>query len=100
MKKLRRFCNNARSNDNINDNLIDFILEYIRVSFEDVLPLLSHRNYMYRYCGWVADNCFTESENATLSKDEFGPKPNHRLHISGDAILQVSDSLLMSICAY
>ena len=90
MEKLRRFIRNARCDPDINSVLINFVDDWITKSFEHLLPSLCHRHYMYRYFGWVADNCFTESENAVLVGDEMGPKPSHRMHVAGDAILQVS----------
>ena len=50
------------------------------------------RNYhKYHFYGWVADNCFTESENSTIERDPLGPKSSYKLHVSADAIIQHTD---------
>ena len=98
LEKLRKVISFERSNDVISSGLLDFTAKFIRTTFEDLLPSIAHHNFMYKYCGWVSDNCFTESENSTLARDTFGPKPTNKLHVSGDKILKVRQTRNIPSC--
>ena len=86
MKKLKAFVRNQKDNAHISNNLIQATLDFIITKFEDRLPRLSHRHYLHAVAGGFADNCFSESSNASLSRDPLGPNPSHHLHNSMDAI--------------
>ena len=77
--------------------VLDFTSEFLTTSFEHRLPRLSHRHFMFKFMGWVSDNCFTESENSAIARDTFGPKPSHKLHISADTTLQHTDERFRKI---
>ena len=91
LHKLRSFISKSRSHPDIKDCVTDFTSNFLLSKFEDQLPRLCLRYTLHSHCGWVHDNCFTESENAAIAKDPLGPKPNMRLHVSGDTILQHTD---------
>ena len=88
MAKLFRFCQRSgeSSSSSISRSLLDFTEKYIRKSFNPKKGLLSQASYIDSYSGWVADNCFTESENSALERDRCGPTPNNGIDIAIDCI--------------
>ena len=73
---------------NIKESLVVNTFEYVEDKFEDQLVRMGNWKYMTKWSGWVGENCFTESSNASLSKCPFGPKPKMHLHQSTDCIMQ------------
>ena len=91
LAKMREIIAFERSQGRVSKPLLDYTLDFLTTKFQDRLPLLCQRHFKFTYCGHVADNCFTESENSSLARDPLGPKPSYRLHVSADAILQHTD---------
>jgi len=73
--------------EGVNKSLITATRQFIRESFKPYLPLLCQRHFNDIYCGNTNENCFTESDNASMKKDSMGPKSNSRLHCSTSAIV-------------
>lgn len=88
LAKLRKVIAFEQSNGKVTPALVDFTSNFLTTKFQDRLPNLCLRVFKYAYYGWVADNCFTESENSTIERDAFGPKSSYRLHVSADATIQ------------
>lgn len=86
--KLKMVLNFEKNRGNISKGLLGWTWEFLTTKFEHRLPYISLRNYLYRFVGFVADNCFTESENSAIARDPFGPKPLYRLHVSCDTLIQ------------
>lgn len=97
LSKLKNVINKERGNDAIANVILDETLTFITVSFEDQLYRMSHYHYKKSWWGWVSENCFTESSNSSLSRDPFGPKPNHKLHVAGSCILDHTESTHVKI---
>ena len=75
VQKLKDMLHFEKNQGKISKDLIGWTWEYLTTKFEHRLPLLCNRHFMYVLCGYVADNCFTESENSSISRDTLGPKP-------------------------
>lgn len=73
--------------EGVNRSLVTATRKFIRESFKPYLPLLCQRHFNDIYCGNVNENCFTESDNASMKKDSMGPEANSQLHISTSAIV-------------
>ena len=86
MAKLKTFVRSQRADPRVSNNLINATLNFIITKFEDRLPKLSHRHFLRAVSGNVADNCFSESSNSSLTRDPLGPNPCHHLHNSMGAI--------------
>ena len=91
LEKLKNVIRFERTQERVTKTLLDWTWTFLTTKFEHRLNMLCFRHYKYRFCGHVADNCFTESENSALARDPLGPKPLYRLHISCDTILQHTD---------
>ena len=91
LQKLYFIIQFERTQKRVHMKLLDFTTEFLRTGFVDRLPMMCHRHFKFNYCGWVDENCFTESENSALARDPLGPKPRYRLHVSADAIIQHTD---------
>ena len=91
LAKLREVINMEKENNNISKGLLDFTTDYIITGFEDQLYRLCHCNYMDVLWGRIDDNCFSESSNSTLARDALGPKPNQKLHVAADCIIDHSE---------
>ena len=89
MAKLIRFCQQSglcRDGSAVSPSVLDFTEQFIRKSFNPKKGLLSQASYMDSFSGWVADNCFTESENSVLQRDRCGPTPNNGVDVAIDRI--------------
>lgn len=100
MAKLIRFCEKSglgRDGSAISQSVLGFTEEFIRKSFNPKKGLISQASYMNSYSGWVADNCFTESENSVLQRDRCGPTPNNGVDVAIDRITSHTDNRYKSI---
>ena len=78
LAKLMSRLEAVRKFDYISDNLVDEIVKFIDKSFVPKLDKLSNRNFKGVMQSDLSHNCHTESGNAALSSDVFGPKPKAR----------------------
>lgn len=88
LAKLDIYIDEVEKEGKVSPGLITATKTFLDESFTPVLRLLCFREYMYIYCGDVNENCFTESDNASLKKDPMGPAANSKLYNSADAIIQ------------
>ena len=88
LTKLQMFVADGLKESSISDSLAQFCDSYIATKFKPQLPYLSKYRYMHLWMHWVADNCFTESANASIQGNPLGPKPQDELHTCGDKTLQ------------
>ena len=79
--------NDIEKLNRVSSTLISFTRNYITASFLPMLPKLSFHHYMHKGMGMIDHNCFRESENSVLSRDPAGPKPNNKLHVACDEII-------------
>ena len=87
IKKLKACVEEQSNSGKVNMNLIIFTKTYVHGSFFPSLHRLCFRNFIHLQMGFIDNNCFVESENPALSRDANGPRSNHRLHVSCDAML-------------
>lgn len=97
LQKLIQFCSSFGSSMPVSPSVIEFTERFIRKSFIPKRGLISQHSYMHSFSGWVADNCFTESENSTLARDACGPAPNNGVDISIDRIISHTNRRYRSI---
>lgn len=97
LNKLFAMIEAERENSDIKNELLDFTAAYVTQKFKPQLGRLCNRHYKYNFFGWVADTCFVESENSATARDPLGPKPNHRLHVAGDAMVEHTDARFRKI---
>lgn len=88
LAKLDLYIDEVEKEGKVTPGLITATKTFLDESFTPVLRLLCFREYMYIYCGDVNENCFTESDNASLKGDSMGPAANSKLYNSADAIIQ------------
>jgi len=91
MKKLKAIIRFEQSQSNVSPGLLEFVSEFVSTKFEHKLPFICHCHFMGRYYGNVADNCFTESANSLVARDEMGPKPKYNLANSLGSLLNHTD---------
>lgn len=87
IQKLNNYVCESEKNNKINSQLILFTRNCILGSFMPSMDRLCFRHFKYSSMGCIDNNCFVESENSALSRDNAGPKSNHRLHVATDAII-------------
>jgi hypothetical protein len=87
LKKLKHFVVIKKGKDIISESLLHETLLFIDTKFIPSLPLLSMRQYKSVYNACTKNNCFTESDNSSLKRDQSGPKANHKLHTACDATI-------------
>jgi len=87
IRKIKTYVEEQSNDGKVNFNLILFTKTYLSGSFFSSLNRLCFRNFAHLQMGFIDNNCFVESENSALSRDKNGPKSNHRLHVSCDAII-------------
>lgn len=99
LAKLHIYIDEADEAGIVSSALIVFTKTYIRESFKPVLALLSFRHYMDIYCGDVDENCFVESDNSSLKRDDMGPNANSKLFNSARVITQHTDRRMKKLQA-
>ena len=68
--------------------LRSFTREFVNGSFQDALPRMCHRHFMFTPQGDLGANSFSESENSALKRDPCGPRPQQSIANSQLAIVQ------------
>ena len=89
--KLKNYINDVEKTNEVSVLLIAFMRNYILSSFVLMLLKLSFRHYMHKGMGMIDHNYFSKSENSTLSQDYTSSKPNNRLHVACDSIINHID---------
>ena len=87
LHKLSAHVKIKSGDQNMNPNLVLFTRNYLCGSFQLSLHRLCFRHFFHKGMVLIDNNFFRESENSALSRDSSGPKSNHRLHVSGGAIV-------------
>ena len=85
--KLEEFVTSALNDSALSNNLVVNTSTFLRESFKPMLQLLCQCYYNEVFCGDVNENCFVESDNASLKKDPMKPHANSRLYVSAKNIL-------------
>jgi len=89
---LLKYIDGSHKNGTISEKLRAQTEMYVRHQFFPNLPYLCFRNYKRLPGGDKADNCVTESENASLKCSVTGPKPCNKLPVAASATIQHNDS--------
>ena len=97
LSKLREVIAHEKRTGRVTCSILDYTENFLTAKFEDRLPFISHRHYMYSSGGQVADNCYVESENAATASDPLGPKPKYRLAVSASALIEHTDNRMKGL---
>ena len=97
LRKLREVLRIDFESQVVTRALVEYTEEFVVTKFIPSLPKLCLRYSKNFFFGWLADNCFVESENSALVRDPMGPKPNYKLHVSTSSIIQHTNSRMHSL---
>lgn len=97
IEKLYAIIAYEKSRALVSKNLIKWTEEFLTTKLIIYLPKLCYRYSKAYLMGGVGDNCFTESENSTLSRDSCGPKPLYKVHSSTEKIKNHTDGRMKRI---
>ena len=87
--KILQYINIKASDNSISTNLLILITNtFIDLFYQACID--SVFNNRKQVIGFIYNNCFSESENSTMSQNICGLKYNHKLDFSSDAIINHS----------